>query len=134
MSTHHDYAAAVLIITPQGIPLVRDPKKPRPHYWKLPGGRSIGSETALQCAVREVEEELGIILKPAELELLSEEFKGNHHLVIFKTTLSELPVMRAQGDEQEEIAVFTPKQILEMKDFSPNHLRVIEGTLIGLGK
>ncbi len=32
-------AVAVLIITPEGIPLIRDPKKPAPVFWKVPGGR-----------------------------------------------------------------------------------------------
>ena len=40
-----EHAAAVLIISPDGIPVVRDPKKPIPRYWKLPGGRSEGKET-----------------------------------------------------------------------------------------
>lgn len=124
-----DYATAVLIITPQGIPLVRDPKKPRPWYWKLPGGRSVGNETAQRCAVREVGEELGILLKEEDLQTVREEVRNTHILVVFRVDLPELSGMSPHGDEGEEIKVFSAREILMLSDFFPNHRRLIATVL-----
>ncbi|MEQ9692566.1 NUDIX hydrolase [Shimia sp. SDUM112013] len=44
--------------------LLRDdkPNIPWPGYWDLPGGGREGTETGVQCAVRETHEELGLII------------------------------------------------------------------------
>lgn len=123
------YAVAVLIITPQGVPLIRDPKKPVPVFWKLPGGRSNAPETAEQTAVREIKEEIGITIKEKELGIIHEEDRGNHVLIIFRINLSALPQLKKRGDEGEEIKIFSPQEILSMNDFFPNHLRVVETIL-----
>lgn len=120
------YAVAVLIITPQGVPLIRDPKKPVPVFWKLPGGRSNASETAEQTAVREVREEIGIIIKEKELRIIYQEDRENHILIIFRIDLPALPQLKKRGDEGEEIKIFSPQEILSMNDFFPNHKRVVE--------
>lgn len=126
------HAVAVLIVTPRGIPLVRDPKKPTPVFWKLPGGRGDATETAKGCAVREIQEELGVSLKESELTAVYSEDKGSHTLTIFRATLTTLPQMKSRGDEGEEIGVFLPRDILAMKDFFPNHRAVIEQILADL--
>ena len=123
------YAVAVLIITPQGVPLIRDPKKPVPVFWKLPGWRSNVPETAEQTAVREIKEEIGITIEEKELGIIYQEDKGSHVLVIFRIDLPVLPQLKKRGDEGEEIKVFSPQEILSMNDFFPNHLRVV-GTIL----
>ena len=128
------HAVAILVITPQGIPLVRDPKKPSPVYWKLPGGRSVEGETAEQCAVRELEQEVGVYLSSTNLEIMFAEDKGNHILTIFQSQLNNLPLLNSQGNEGEEVGVYTPRQILSMEDFFPNHLKVVKRTLTALAR
>lgn len=123
------YAVAVLIITPQGVPLIRDPKKPVPVFWKLPGGRSNVPETAEQAAVREVKEEIGIIIKEKELGIIYQEDRGSHILIIFRIDLPALSQLKKRGDEGEEIKIFSPQEILSMNDFFPNHRKVVETIL-----
>lgn len=41
------------------------PTIPSPGLWDLPGGGSEGDETPIPCAVREVEEEFGLVTDPA---------------------------------------------------------------------
>ena len=127
-----NHAVAVLIITPEGIPLIRDPKKPRPVFWKLPGGRGDAPETAEQVAVREIQEEIGVPLLEKNLTIVYEEDKESHMLTIFRADLQHLPKLKTQGDEGEEIKVFKPKEILSMQDFFPNHRRVAEKILTTL--
>lgn len=122
MSKH---AVAILLASPEGIPLLRGTKKPAPIYWKLPGGRSESEETAEDCALREIEKELGVILSMDQLIIIHWEDRGNHTMTIFLASLSTLPVLRQFGDEGEEIRVFTPGEILKLDDFFPNHRKVI---------
>jgi ADP-ribose pyrophosphatase YjhB (NUDIX family) len=126
------YAVAVLLNTPHGIPLIRDPKKPAPIFWKLPGGRSEGMETAEQSAIRELAEEVGIALSVNDLTVVHVENKVGHTLTIFRADLDTLPKMKSEGDEGEEIKVFKPSQILRMTDFFPNHRKVIGSILASL--
>jgi ADP-ribose pyrophosphatase YjhB (NUDIX family) len=124
------HAVAVLLVTPEGIPLVRDSKKPSPVFWKLPGGRGGATETAEEVALREVAEEIGVYLEEDSLEVIHQEDKGSHILTIFQATTSQLTGLRQQGDEGEEIGIFSPREILSMEDFFPNHLRVIRKRLV----
>ena len=123
------YAVAVLIITPEGIPLIRDPKKPPPIFWKAPGGRSVPGESAKAAAAREAREEIGVELSEKDLSPAHEENRGSHVLALFISTLKSLSGLKSRGDEGEEIKVFSPKQILVMPDFFPNHRKVFEKIL-----
>ena len=127
------YAVAVLLNTPWGIPLIRDPRKPAPVFWKLPGGRSEGDETAEQSAIRELSEEVGVFISVDDLTVVHSENKGSHTLTIFRADVDTLPQMKSEGDEGEEIKVFKPAQILGMRDFFPNHRKVVGDILARLG-
>jgi 8-oxo-dGTP pyrophosphatase MutT (NUDIX family) len=120
---------AVLITTPDGIPLVRDLTKPAPVYWKLPGGRSEGGETPEQCAVREVWEEIGVLLSVKDLKILYSEDKSTHRLTIFRVCLVFSPQLKSEGSDGEQVSYFWPQVIRQMRDFFPNHLKVIWGIL-----
>ena len=119
------HAVAVLLVTPRGIPLIWDPKKPAPVYWKLPGGRGDEMETARGCAIRKLEEELGVSLSENDLAVVYSEDRGNHILTIFRASLTAFPQMKSQGDGGEEIGVFKPRDILAKQDFFPNHCKVV---------
>ncbi|MEY2664809.1 MAG: hypothetical protein RIT04_617 [Candidatus Parcubacteria bacterium] len=120
------HAVAVLILSPQGTPLVRDPKKPIPRYWKLPGGRSEGAETPEECAVREIYQELGIEIDQDDLQVVDEQDRGSHTLTFFKINLASLTGLKKVGDEREEIRIFKLSEIAEMEDFFPNHKNIIQ--------
>jgi ADP-ribose pyrophosphatase YjhB (NUDIX family) len=125
------YAVAVLVVAPQGIPLIRDPKKPAPVFWKAPGGRSNANESAKSAAARELQEEIGVTVPEKDLAVVHEEDRGSHVLVLFTAKLKALPGLKTRGDEGEEIRLFTPKEILTMPDLFPNHRRVFEKILRG---
>lgn len=114
-------AAVVFVETPEGTPLVRDSKKPVPVFWKIPGGRGKPNETPEKVAVRELEEETGVIVKESELKLIYQENRGNHDFFLFTTKLPFLPKLRDEGDEGEEIRVFTKKEMGDMDNFFNPH-------------
>lgn len=67
---HAIVVAAVVIRDVDGrILLVRKEGTAR---FMLPGGKIESDETAAACAIREAEEELGVVLDPAQLEVVGE--------------------------------------------------------------
>lgn len=121
------HAVAVLIRSAEGTPLVRDPKKPEPRYWKLPGGRSEGNESPEACAVREIDEELGLKLNEDDLELLDQQDRGSHTVTFFRAHVPSLDTLKTEGNEQEEIRVVQSLiEIGKMDDLFPNHKHVVQ--------
>lgn len=124
--TSNSYAVAVLVVTPTGIPLVRDPTKPKPLYWKLPGGRSEGNESAKEAAKREIKEEIGVKLRDEELERVYSEVRGNHEFVLFQVTILHATRFSSAGNEGEEISLVLPIDLEKLKDLFPPHREVLE--------
>jgi|CXWL01.1.fsa_nt_gi 8-oxo-dGTP diphosphatase len=121
------HAVAVLILSPEGTPLVKDPKKPIPRYWKLPGGRSEGSETPEECAIREIYEELGLRINLDDLYVIEQQDRENHTATFFRIELPSLTELKDVGNEQEEIQVFpSVAGILKLQDLFPNHRTILE--------
>ena len=55
----------------------RHPKKQYPLYWECTGGSVLSGETSLQGAIREVKEELGILLTPGSEKLIYQTRREN---------------------------------------------------------
>jgi ADP-ribose pyrophosphatase YjhB (NUDIX family) len=115
------HAVAVFCVTPRGIPLVRDPRKPAPRFWKLPGGKGDGQKTPEESAVRELEEETGIKVAGEDLELVDKQDRDSHFFFVFRVDISTLGGLKNRGDEGEEVKLFTAEEISEMKDFFLPH-------------
>ncbi|OGY63655.1 MAG: hypothetical protein A3I89_02875 [Candidatus Harrisonbacteria bacterium RIFCSPLOWO2_02_FULL_41_11] len=126
---YKNHAVAALVEAPEGIPLIRDPKKPSPSYWKLAGGRSEGEETAEMAAQREIREELGIFIQPEDLKIIYSEDRVSHIFTLFRIKVKSLAGIKGIGNEGEEIKIFSLKQLKNLPDFFPNHRRI----LINLG-
>jgi len=119
------HAVAVLIVTPQGIPLILDPAK-KPPYWKAPGGRSsreFPGETAKKVAIREVEEEVGIQpqLSESELIVVVEEPHPTHTRSLFVGHRATLAGIKKRGDDGEIVKVFSVSEILALPNFFEPH-------------
>lgn len=55
-------AASVAIVRERDLLLIQRSRAPSEGLWTLPGGRLEPGETAEQCAIREVKEELGLVV------------------------------------------------------------------------
>ncbi len=122
---YSNYAVAVLVHSPQGIVLVRDPEFSRP-LWKLPGGKSHPNELPNVAATRELEEETGVRVEPFQLTLAYSEPRSKHTFVLYTATVNDLARLKAEGDEGEEVDVFSQKQLEEMEDFLKPHRYALE--------
>ena len=123
--TSSSYAVAIIVETPDGIPLVSDPQKPEPRFWKFPGGRNEPGETPIKTAMRELREETGISASLSEMKLIHEETRGAgaelHGFFVFYAKLSQKPTLLKHGAGGEEIRFFTSEEIKTMPNFFPNH-------------
>lgn len=124
-----NYAVAIAVHTPSGIPLVSDPKKPVPRYWKLPGGRSMPGEVPEETAIRELREETGIALTVHDLTLLHEEHRADHGFFLFSATVIRPVTLPEKGGDGELVQIFAEEKIRTMPDFFPNH-RVLAHTFL----
>ena len=64
------FAASVAIVRRHDVLLIQRNRAPSEGLWTLPGGRLEAGETAEQCAIREMREELGLqvfALRPVTL-------------------------------------------------------------------
>lgn len=128
-------AAFVVCVTDWGIPLVTEPSKPLPHYWKIPGGAGEGKETPKQSGVREFMEEVGgCDLREDDLTLIKEEPARNHirHFFLARRSLVD---PKTRGDEGEVIEVFRPdrvEEMLERGEILPGHREILRSVLATL--
>ena len=120
------HAVAVLIKSKEGVPLVRDPKKPAPVYWKLPGGRSEFGESADVAAARELKEELGFEIPVADLEAIYSEEREGHDFTLFEANVGTLEPMKKTGSEGEEIKIFPLGELTNLPDLFLNHKLVLK--------
>jgi 8-oxo-dGTP diphosphatase len=79
-------AASVALIEGGRVLLIERARPPYRGLWTLPGGRREAGETAEQCAIREVGEELGVTPRTL-VPVLTERFGGpagaDWHLAVF---------------------------------------------------
>ncbi|UJW85317.1 NUDIX hydrolase [Devosia sp. SL43] len=79
-------AASVAIVRDGKVLLIKRAFAPYQHLWTLPGGRMEPDETIEQCAIREVQEELGLAVRnpqPVLVQALGRD--GTFRLAVFAT-------------------------------------------------
>lgn len=92
-------------------------------YYSLPGGYVRWRETGREAALRELEEEVGIRVDPAELEPvldLESRWEGKRDRVeIFQLRVARRPVFRIDNREVVEARFLSPARALELDLFPP---------------
>jgi 8-oxo-dGTP pyrophosphatase MutT (NUDIX family) len=125
VAKRREHVVAVLIISPEGIPLVRDLTK-SPPLWKVPGGHGDPGEFVEQVAVREVKEEINLSLRAEDLELCDKKDGGSHILSFFVARVATLRGIKGKSDEGLDVRVFSAQEILSLTDFFPRHRKIFE--------
>lgn len=69
-------------------------------YWVIPGGGAKGNETPVETAIREIDEELSIQLKPAALNQLFE-YKNQENEHFFYAEMPFIAAPEISGEEKE---------------------------------
>lgn len=92
-------------------------------YWVIPGGGAEGNETPVETALREIEEELNIQLKPADLTHLLE-YKSQEDEHFFYAEIPFIAAPAISGEEKERANntnVYQPRWIA-VKDLTQINL------------
>jgi 8-oxo-dGTP diphosphatase len=79
-------AASVAIVREGKVLLIKRAYAPYQHLWTLPGGRMEAGETIEQCAIREIAEEVGLVIRnprPVMVQALGRD--GTFRLAVFVT-------------------------------------------------
>lgn len=108
------------------VPLVMDPDKGPPHYWKFPGGHSeiADGKKQSQTAVRETFEETGLEVK--NIKYLSREQSGSFPVYLFCGRTDSFTNLREFGDEGELVKLVHVDEIPFMSDFLVSHRKLLE--------
>ena len=112
--------------------MIQDSDKRPPAMWKLPGGRCESEESIELALRREVEEEIGVALRPGQ-RILSETIEGRTSSHVFEAwTVLSNGLIRDQlrsGNEVKQIEVVTVDDFNRLKSESrilPHHQAAIE--------
>lgn len=110
--------ARVVVIVPHNgkhsFVLVRAPDR---DLWNFPGGMTELGETEEQAAIREVEEETGLI--PKNLIQCGTQRHKYCLCYVFCTYIEDVGTLKAVGDEGEEIRIVSEDEFHAMNDFLP---------------
>jgi ADP-ribose pyrophosphatase YjhB (NUDIX family) len=126
MRPTRDFSCVVFAIGPGNMtPLVKEPTKPKPHYWKLPGGKCEEGETPRQTAVREFFEETGLRIKEEWLILIAtveiNKYGKKYTLYYFRVILYSFMFLNERGNEGEVVGMFHTDTLKTLPDFMPSH-------------
>lgn len=107
------------------------------NYWSLPGGYVQSGETAVQAALRELEEETGMSMEASALQRsldLTHDWEGKRdHVEIFEVNLPEPPRVQVDRREVIDASLFPPERALALPLFPPirehidRHLAAVRG-------
>ena len=79
-------AASVAIVLDGKVLLIKRAYAPYQHLWTLPGGRIEPGESIEQCAIREIAEEVGLVIRnPRPVLVQSLGRDGTFRLAVFAT-------------------------------------------------
>jgi|AntAceMinimDraft_18_1070375.scaffolds.fasta_scaffold31706_2 ADP-ribose pyrophosphatase YjhB (NUDIX family) len=115
--------------------LVQDNDKPKPYFWKMPGGRKEPYERFYaETITRELAEELlnseARITTAMPLMKLDGHNPNPHMIIIFKGTCNQTV---RRGKEIRKVKAFTKEEILNLiktKKVLPSHAQVLKEVLV----
>ena len=119
-------SVSVWIVNQQGQYLLsqRHPKKQYPLYWECTGGSVLSGETSLQGAIREVKEELGILLTPGSEKLIYQSRRENvqdfYDVWLFHKDI-KIEEMRLQETEVVDVQWVNPDKLFSPETSAPSN-------------
>ena len=122
-----DYTAGVIVLLNEGyIPMVYE------KNWKFPSGHKEAGECPEQTASRELFEETGIAVSPTNLKFAVCEYRKTHWFYLFTAEIYDPRGYKLKGNDGEKNSIFSPKEILNLRNVNYSHLRLTRRLLESL--
>jgi 8-oxo-dGTP pyrophosphatase MutT (NUDIX family) len=116
------WVASTVILGPDNlVPLVMDLKK-NPRVWKFPGGHNEPGETETETAIRETEEETGLIV--TDLRPLGYH-PGEKPSYLFLSRTDSFDTLKKRGDDGERVRIFPVSRLLALTNFHGLHRQLL---------
>ena len=122
-----DYAVFVLVTGMQGIPLVIEKGNFSKKMWKLPGGRPAPEDDMDRniTAMREVNDEIGIVVEYPEKEVLRIP-KSKHDFIVLEAKYFSGEIAAKAEIERVELFDFAQiRQMIQEKQILPDHAEAL---------
>ncbi|MCH8843335.1 MAG: NUDIX domain-containing protein [SAR324 cluster bacterium] len=91
-------------------------------HWGLPGGVVEEGESPLQCAVRELREEVNLVGRPAAELGASTSYSGEYDLIWVAVEVDDVSTIRPAADEVAEVRWVEPGQVAKLDPLIPGAL------------
>lgn len=92
-------------------------KKFHPGEWECLGGSAIEDESFIECAIREVKEEIGIVISKEDLQECGYEIRRKHIVMTYILRRNfNLKDLKIQVTEIEKVGWFTNKEFEELQN------------------
>lgn len=123
----HQGAKVALFLGDRLVSILRDdrPDIPFPNHWDLPGGGREGAETTFETVARELFEELGLRLRPAQV-LWENAFQSSTDATKWNAFfVARMPASAVDdivfGDEGQRWALYSLAEFVALPDVAPNY-------------
>lgn len=87
--------------------------KPYAGFWEFPGGKIESNETSLSALKRELEEELGIVVKSAELIIQHQHTYPDKHVILDIWKITDF-IGEPKSLEQQQLKWATPQALRQL--------------------
>ncbi len=104
----------------------RTPNKTFPNMWECTGGSAVEGDTSLDAALREVEEEIGVVLEPEPGKCLFSDRRQHHDFPDFR----DVWLFRAEVEESD--LIFQEEEVSDAMWTTMDHVRklILDGSFI----
>ncbi len=86
-----------------------------PYKWEVPGGGSITKESSMETLIREIKEEIGVIVNPNDCTFVDAVLHSHQFVDVYKTNKKiDLKDIKLQEDEVCDIKFVDKKEFLDM--------------------
>lgn len=115
------HVSNVIISAPKNtIILVTDPKNDK-QTWRIPGGIMKEEETPIQTAIREIEENTGLIIIEEKLEFVKKIDLRKYNRFLYRTRVSSLINLKSTCSNGANVGIFPIANIPKMGNLSQLH-------------
>lgn len=131
--TNRPAVIIIIVDNTDRLAIVYEPRKPKPNFWKFPGGSAKRSERVVEAAIREAREETGLLIEPNRIRQIavipSKNRSGDFNIHLFAAwvpTLSKLSPQAETGEITRSASLQEIRQLRRDGEFMGRHIHYLD--------